>query len=153
MTKLFCFLLQACRYHTHSTPPSNERRGVFVHDAQSMKTTMQAVGVIPMRKEVCLIDHEAPRLTQDHHVKVRVLDVGICGTDREICTFVYGRPPSGSQYLVLRRESLGQVTECGAAVQRLKVGDLVLPSVRRPCPLMHCRPCRADRQDFCATVE
>ena len=62
-----------------------------------MNKTMQAVGVIPGRKEVSLIDHQTPYLTEDHHVKVRVLDVGICGTDREICTFVYGRPPAGSE--------------------------------------------------------
>ena len=116
-----------------------------------MNKTMQAVGVIPGRKEVSLIDHQTPDLTEDHQVKVRVLDVGICGTDREICTFVYGRPPAGSEYLVLGHESLGEVVEVGSAVRRLKVGDLVVPSVRRPCHHAHCRPCRAGRQDFCAT--
>ncbi|MSU61701.1 MAG: hypothetical protein EXS31_04765 [Pedosphaera sp.] len=112
---------------------------------------MQAIGAVPSRKEVRLVDHEAPQVSADQHVKVRCLDVGICGTDREICTFVYGRPPAGSDYLVLGHESLGQVVEVGTGVKLLKVGDLVVPSVRRPCKHTDCRPCREDRQDFCST--
>ena len=112
---------------------------------------MRSVGVVPSRKEVRMIEHPAPTLTLDYQVKLRTLDVGICGTDREICTFVYGAPPSGSDYLVLGHEALGQVVEVGASVSRFKVGDLVIPSVRRPCPVPECIPCRQDRQDFCST--
>ena len=115
------------------------------------KTKMRAVGVKPHKREVTLIEHEHPEISGDHQVKVRVLDVGICGTDREICTFVYGAPPAGSDYLVLGHESLGEVIEVGNAVTGLKKGDLVVPSVRRPCLHAHCRPCRDDRQDYCAT--
>jgi glucose 1-dehydrogenase len=52
---------------------------------------------------------------------------------------------------VLGHESLGQVVEVGAGVAGLKRGDLVVPSVRRPCPHDYCSPCRADLQDFCFT--
>lgn len=112
---------------------------------------MRAVGVIPTRREVSLLDHEVPHITADDQVKIRSLEVGVCGTDKEICTFVYGSPPDGFDYLVLGHESLGQVMEVGTAVKGLKPGDLVVPSVRRPCAHDHCRPCRADLQDFCAT--
>src|ERR1041385_26960 len=112
---------------------------------------MRAIGVVPAQREVRLLDQAAPDLSADHHVKVRSLDVGICGTDKEICTFVYGSPPRGFDYLVLGHESLGQIVEVGAGVKALKVGDLVVPSVRRPCAHDHCQPCRADLQDFCAT--
>ncbi|MBM3876478.1 MAG: hypothetical protein FJ386_07145 [Verrucomicrobia bacterium] len=112
---------------------------------------MKAVGVMPTRRQVALLDHDEPALTGPSQLKVRTLDVGICGTDREICTFVYGAPPAGSEYLVLGHESLGQVIEVGSRVKRIQVGDLVVPSVRRPCDDAHCRPCRADLQDFCAT--
>ena len=112
---------------------------------------MRAVGVVPSRKEVRMLEHPAPSISQDNHVKIRTLDVGICGTDREICTFVYGAPPGGSDYLVLGHEALGQVVEVGSRVGRFKVGDFVVPSVRRPCPDPHCVPCRQDRQDFCST--
>lgn len=114
-------------------------------------STMRAVGVIPGKREVRLLEHAAPKISAANEVKIRTLEVGICGTDREICTFVYGAPPVGFDYLVLGHESLGEVVEVGSAVTRFKLGDLVVPSVRRPCPHDHCAPCRADLQDFCAT--
>ena len=43
------------------------------------------------------------------------------------------------------------ITEVGNKVEGLKPGDLVVPSVRRPCSEPHCAPCQADLQDFCAT--
>jgi threonine dehydrogenase-like Zn-dependent dehydrogenase len=112
---------------------------------------MKAVGVIPGRKEVSLLAHSAPERTRPDHVKVRTLEVGICGTDREICSFAYGTPPGESEYLVLGHEALGEVTEVGPAVRNFKPGDLVVPSVRRPCPHHRCTPCRDERQDFCFT--
>jgi glucose 1-dehydrogenase len=116
-----------------------------------MKTAMRAVGVVPSKREVRLIEHAAPQLSEAYDIKVRALEVGICGTDKEICTFVYGAPPTGYEYLVLGHESLGQVVEVGSAVSVFRPGDLVVPSVRRPCPHDHCRPCQVHLQDFCAT--
>jgi glucose 1-dehydrogenase len=113
--------------------------------------SMKAVGVFPGRKEVGLLSHTAPALTLPEHVGVRTIEVGICGTDREICSFAYGTPPHGSDYLVLGHEALGEVVEVGPGVKNLKVGDLVVPSVRRPCPHHSCSPCQVDRQDFCFT--
>ncbi len=112
---------------------------------------MRAVGVLPGKREVRLIEHEAPKISATNHVKIRSLEVGVCGTDREICAFVYGSPPDGFDYLVLGHESLGEVIEIGDGVSRFKRGDLVVPSVRRPCPHAHCLPCREERQDFCFT--
>ena len=115
------------------------------------KSMMRAVGVLPGTREVRLIEHQAPGITAANQVKIRSLEVGVCGTDREICTFVYGSPPAGFEYLVLGHESLGEVVEVGVGVSRFKSGDLVVPSVRRPCPHAHCLPCRTDKQDFCTT--
>ena len=53
---------------------------------------MKAVAVFPKRKEVKLIHQEEPELAAPSQVKVRMLEVGICGTDREICSFQYGTP-------------------------------------------------------------
>jgi threonine dehydrogenase-like Zn-dependent dehydrogenase len=113
--------------------------------------TMRAVGVSPSRREVQLVDHQAPQLSTDYEVRIRSLEVGICGTDKEICHFVYGAPPSGFDYLVIGHESLGEVVEVGSKVRNLKKGDLVVPSVRRPCPHEDCQSCREERQDFCFT--
>jgi glucose 1-dehydrogenase len=112
---------------------------------------MKAVAVNPNRREVAVIDHPRPSLAADHDVKFRVLEVGVCGTDREICSFEYGSPPNGSEHLVLGHEGLGEVLEVGAAVRSLSPGDLVVPMVRRPCPHDTCQPCRASRSDFCVT--
>jgi threonine dehydrogenase-like Zn-dependent dehydrogenase len=112
---------------------------------------MKAVAVFPRTKEVKVIEHQSPQLTHPDEVKLRILDVGICGTDREICAFEYGTPPPGSDYLIIGHESLGEVIEVGAAVSKVKVGDLVVTIVRRPCPHPECRPCRAGYPDFCVT--
>ena len=113
--------------------------------------TMKAVGVLPQQREVALLQHPTPGVTAPTELKIRTLDVGICGTDREICTFAYGTPPGDSDYLVLGHEALGQVVEIGPRVTGFKPGDLVVPTVRRPCPHVHCVSCQDARQDFCFT--
>ena len=112
---------------------------------------MKAVAVFPRTQEVKVIEHEVPELRRPDQVKLRILDVGVCGTDKEICAFEYGTPPPGSDYLVIGHESLGEVMEVGPAVSNVKVGDLVVTTVRRPCPHPECRPCRAGYPDFCST--
>ena len=47
--------------------------------------SMKAVGVIPRKREVALLDHATPQIIAPTDVKVRTIEVGICGTDREIC--------------------------------------------------------------------
>jgi threonine dehydrogenase-like Zn-dependent dehydrogenase len=112
---------------------------------------MKAVAVNARKREVGVIDHPAPEIAQATEVKFRTLEVGICGTDREICRFDYGNPPAGFDHLVLGHEGLGIVTEVGAEVHNINPGDLVVPTVRRPCHHEHCTPCRNDRSDFCTT--
>lgn len=112
---------------------------------------MQAVTVVPSRKEVSLFDMPTPGDPQGSQVKLRILDVGVCGTDREIVHFDYGNPPAGEERLILGHESLGQVVAVGSKVQHLKVGDLAVTMVRRPCDVPSCLACRHGRQDFCYT--
>jgi threonine dehydrogenase-like Zn-dependent dehydrogenase len=80
-----------------------------------------------------------------------MLEVGLCGTDREIAEFEYGTPPAGREHLVIGHEGLGEVLEIGGEVSRVKKGDLVVPLVRRECDHSGCEPCRAFRQDYCET--
>jgi threonine dehydrogenase-like Zn-dependent dehydrogenase len=112
---------------------------------------MKAIAVFPQRKEIHLINHEMPHITHPTQVKLHMIEVGICGTDKEICSFHFGTPPDGFDYLILGHEALGEVVEVGSGVQHLKPGDLVVPVVRRPCNLPNCRACQADQQDFCYT--
>ena len=112
---------------------------------------MKAIAVNPKKRNVGMIEHPAPALSSATEVKFRTIEVGICGTDREICRFDYGNPPQGFEHLVLGHECLGVVTEVGDGVRGMKRGDLVVPMVRRPCPHPQCVPCRNDRSDFCTT--
>jgi len=113
---------------------------------------MKAVAVFPDTKQVKVItDHPEPKISAPTDVKLRMIDVGVCGTDKEIVRFDYGTPPPGSPYLVIGHESLGEVIETGSAVQKFKKGDLAVVMVRRPCDHPDCVACRAGRQDFCYT--
>src|SRR5262245_43843097 len=112
---------------------------------------MRAVAVFPHSREVKLIEVEEPQIARPIAVNLRMLEVGICGTDREICAFPYGTLPPGSEYLILGHESIGEVVAVGPEVRDLAVGDLVVATVRRPCPHATCAACRAGRPDFCVT--
>ena len=65
-------------------------------------------------------------------VLVKVLRVGVDGTDREINAAEYGRAPDGYDFLVLGHEGLGQVEAVGPNVAFLRPGDYVVATVRRP---------------------
>ncbi len=112
---------------------------------------MKAVAVFPEKRVAQVIDHAEPQIESATQVKMRMLEVGVCGTDREIALFEYGTPPENSEYLVIGHESLAEVIEVGSDVTRVKTGDLVVTMVRRPCPHAECSACRAERQDFCFT--
>jgi threonine dehydrogenase-like Zn-dependent dehydrogenase len=112
---------------------------------------MRAIAVTPSSQQIALIDQPEPEISRPTEVKLRMLEAGVCGTDREICAFQYGTPPSGSDHLVIGHESLGEVIAVGTAVSRVKIGDLVVPMVRRPCPHSYCMACVNGRQDFCFT--
>jgi threonine dehydrogenase-like Zn-dependent dehydrogenase len=112
---------------------------------------MKAVAVFPASREVKVTEQQEPEISQPDEVLLRMLDVGICGTDWEICTFEYGTPPPGDDHLVIGHEALAEVVATGSAVERLQAGDLVVPSVRRPCPHPGCLACRSGHQDYCYT--
>jgi len=113
---------------------------------------MKAVAVFPEERVLRVIDDvPEPRIEKPTQVRIRTLEVGLCGTDQEIARFQYGTPPEGAKYLILGHEALGEVVEVGEGVKGLEPGDLVVPRVRRPCPRAECRPCREGRPDFCLT--
>jgi len=112
---------------------------------------MKAVAVFPKGREVKVIDAPEPRLRSPTQVRVRTLEVGVCGTDKEVVQFKHGEPPQGEDHLILGHECLGEVVEVGEQVKGLAPGDLVVPRVRRPCPVRECTPCQAGYSDFCVT--
>jgi threonine dehydrogenase-like Zn-dependent dehydrogenase len=84
-----------------------------------------------------------------HEAVVKVRQVGICGTDREIIEGKFGTPPPGSQELILGHEVFGVVEAVGSEVANLSPGDLVGATVRRPDD---CAYCRAGQPDMCQTL-
>ena len=65
-------------------------------------------------------------------VLVKVLRVGLDGTDREIDAGDYGRATRGSGFLILGHESFGIVEQVGPEATQLATGDYVVPLVRHP---------------------
>ncbi|WP_321470977.1 alcohol dehydrogenase catalytic domain-containing protein [uncultured Paludibaculum sp.] len=80
-------------------------------------------------------------------VLLRIHEVGICATDRELSKFRFGTPPEGETYLVLGHEALAQV-EVGNG--QWAKGDWVAPMIRRSCTPA-CSHCASGRRDMCLT--
>lgn len=97
---------------------------------------MRAIAVIPGKpNSVHLRDIPMPSLRdvgEGRGVLVRVLRVGVDGTDRDINAGEYGAAPPGQDFLVLGHESFGVVEEVGPAVSELSPGDYVVANVRHP---------------------
>lgn len=79
-------------------------------------------------------------------VLLRTVEVGVCGTDREISEGLFGDPPDGEEALVLGHEALAVVEEDGHGFSR---GDLVTATVRRSCG--RCIACEQGSSDSCLT--
>jgi glucose 1-dehydrogenase len=67
-------------------------------------------------------------------VLCRTLELGVCGTDREILHSENPLAPAGDDYLILGHECLGRIEKVGQGVQGFAAGDLVVPVVRRAMP-------------------
>ena len=107
---------------------------------------MKAIVVKPgVKDSIHMRDMPDPKLKADH-VAVRMMRVGLCGTDAEINHGLYGKAPEGEEYLILGHENFGVVEEVGKKVKGFKAGDLVVSTVRRPCT---CHTCRAGENDMC----
>ncbi len=66
-------------------------------------------------------------------VLVKVLRVGVDGTDKEINAAEYGNAPEGEQFLITGHENFGQVVEVGPNVpDTIRPGTYVVATVRRP---------------------
>jgi threonine dehydrogenase-like Zn-dependent dehydrogenase len=111
---------------------------------------MRAVAVVPGQHDSIHIREDVPEPEPSgDEALVRVLQAGVCGTDMEIHQGHYGEKPPGSPFLVLGHENLG-VVESGPAGAPVAAGDLVVATVRRPCPEA-CVPCARGQNDMCLT--
>src|SRR3989454_4584012 len=98
---------------------------------------MKAISVFPGKPEsVHLTDLPKPAVDQvpnGRGVLVRVLRVGVDGTDKEINAAEYGAAPPGDDFLIIGHENFGVVEEVGPNVpDTIRPGGFVVASVRRP---------------------
>lgn len=97
---------------------------------------MKAIAVKPgVPDSVHLVEMPKPSVEEvpnGRGVLVKVLRVGVDGTDKEINNAEYGAAPEGEDFLVIGHEGFGVVEEVGPAVSELKPGDYVVATVRRP---------------------
>jgi glucose 1-dehydrogenase len=110
---------------------------------------MNAIALKPGTTKVHLVDRPEPQISAPDDIKLRVIRVGICGTDREEASGGRAAAPAGQEELVIGHEMFGQVEAVGQAVTRVKPGDYAVFSVRRGCG--HCAPCNMNRSDMCET--
>jgi threonine dehydrogenase-like Zn-dependent dehydrogenase len=94
---------------------------------------MKAIALVPGTPDLHLVDRPEPQISAPDEIKLRVVRVGICGTDREEAGGGRAMPPAGQTELVLGHEMFGQVVQTGPAVTRVKPGDYAVFTVRRGC--------------------
>ena len=107
---------------------------------------MKAIGVTPMQANSAhLVELDKPTPGPGEAL-VRIVRVGIDGTDKDINEGKYGEAPPGYDFLVNGHESFGVVEQVGEGVTDWQVGDLAVATVRRPD---ECPNCLVGESDMC----
>jgi threonine dehydrogenase-like Zn-dependent dehydrogenase len=113
---------------------------------------MRAAGLDYDLRQLVVREVPEPPAVSGDRVRLRIQEVGVCGTDRELASFPaeFGAPPPGQRFLTLGHEALAQVIEVGPETRDLAPGDWVVPMVRRPCSPA-CPLCAHGRRDLCVS--
>lgn len=111
---------------------------------------MKAITVTPGTSGSLALKEVEEPVPKRGELVLRVLRVGVCGTDMDIISGFYGQAPAGSPHLIIGHESISRVERVGPGVRGFEEGDLVVPTVRRKCP-EDCLNCRAGESDMCLT--
>lgn len=93
-------------------------------------------------------DRPKPQIKKDDEVLIKVLGVGICGTDLHVLMDPPLHPAKPN--IILGHEYCGEIVEVGSAVDWLNPGDKVVVDPHPPCG--SCRNCRSDRPNLCTTL-
>jgi glucose 1-dehydrogenase len=98
---------------------------------------MKAIAVFPGKPHSMHLEEVAEPTLSDveggRGVLVKVLRVGVDGTDKEINAAEYGEAPVGEPFLITGHENVGRVVDVGPNVpSSIRPGCLVVATVRRP---------------------
>lgn len=93
---------------------------------------MRGIAAFAGEHEARFVELPVPDGPGRGEVVCRTLELGVCGTDREILESREPLIPPGEEFLVLGHECLARVEAVGQDVDELAEGDLVVPVVRRP---------------------
>ncbi|MBI2118469.1 MAG: glucose 1-dehydrogenase [Elusimicrobia bacterium] len=97
---------------------------------------MKAIAVFPGKANSLHLREfpkpEVEEVVNGRGVLIKILRVGVDGTDKEINAAEYGTAPKGSDFLVTGHESFGIVESVGKNVKEFAIGDFVVATVRRP---------------------
>ncbi|MEX2174646.1 MAG: alcohol dehydrogenase catalytic domain-containing protein [Pirellulaceae bacterium] len=78
-----------------------------------------------------LVEVAPPAEPGPGEVLCRTLELGVCGTDREILQSAAPWTPPGEERLILGHECLARIEAIGSGVTNCQPGELVVPVVRR----------------------
>ncbi|MEQ8791665.1 MAG: alcohol dehydrogenase catalytic domain-containing protein [Pirellulaceae bacterium] len=92
---------------------------------------MRAIAAFTGSTEPGFVELPSPPTPAAGEVLCRTLQLGVCGTDREILGSAAPLVPAGEVFLVLGHECLAEVEAVGDGVVDVSPGDLVVPVVRR----------------------
>ena len=110
---------------------------------------MKAIALVPGTTNVSLRDVAEPKVSAPDDVKIKIRQVGICGTDREEVSGGRADAPAGKKELIIGHEMFGEVVETGEDVTTVAPGDYAVFTVRRGCN--ECPACLNNRSDLCYT--
>lgn len=98
-------------------------------------------------RQMEMAEVDTPKITNDNDVFIKILSVGICGSD----IHYYNTGKIGSQVVqypfTVGHESAGQVVEVGKKVTLVKPGDRIAIEPAMPC--WKCQQCLAGRHHTC----
>ena len=93
-------------------------------------------------------DRPIPEIINPDDIRIKILGVGICGTDLHILMDPPLHPAKPD--IIFGHEFCGQVDAVGDAVKNLKPGDKVIVDPHPPCG--YCDNCRSNRQEMCENL-
>lgn len=93
---------------------------------------MLGIAAITGSAQPRFVEAPQPRDPAAGEVLCRTLELGVCGTDREILLSQKPWLPANAEHLILGHECLARIEAVGEGVTEYKLGDLVVPAVRRP---------------------